>query len=312
LAEHHFVELFLNQKKTDLELREMGINRKLVLRTRKYWRSVNPTYNQLSLELHKHRLSLTSIGHKRGCHPPTTIVDRKKLEELLSLGWASMRIAKELGTTEFLINRNIQHHALHTPRLVRRHISTPFMVSQIDEIDKLCPGLRQALDNSPADKATFIRKSYSAFLKMLWLAHFLKETAGEMTVHAKTSDRTLRQISWSINFHEIAISLALEESNIPHIREFVFSGMKRVDFAIIGTNILVELDGAYHNYEEDKDRDALLTKMGYKVLRFKDSQAVYAPEKVLESIKEEIRLCQSPLKITWGSGTSRSKTITPT
>lgn len=49
-------------------------------------------------------------------------------------------------------------------------------------------------------------------------------------------------------------------------------GVGRVDF-VVGTCLVIEVDGAeFHDFEEDRRRDAILSALGYRVLRFSYKQ----------------------------------------
>lgn len=65
-----------------------------------------------------------------------------------------------------------------------------------------------------------------------------------------------------------------------------------VDFVCLDKHIVIEIDGGYHLTEEqqerDKNRDERLVALGYKVLRFSNSEVLGAPDIVLGDIKQEI------------------------
>ena len=65
-----------------------------------------------------------------------------------------------------------------------------------------------------------------------------------------------------------------------------------VDFVCLDKHIVIEIDGGYHLTEEqqerDKNRDERLVALGYKVLRFRNSEVLGAPDIVLDDIKQEI------------------------
>ncbi len=65
-----------------------------------------------------------------------------------------------------------------------------------------------------------------------------------------------------------------------------------VDFVCLDKHIVIEIDGGYHLTEEqqerDKNRDERLVALGYKVLRFSNSEVLGAPDIVLDDIKQEI------------------------
>jgi len=67
---------------------------------------------------------------------------------------------------------------------------------------------------------------------------------------------------------------------LPMQRQAQIPGVGRVDF-LIGRALVVEIDGAeYHTdrqrFEADRHRDAVLSRMGYRVLRFSYRQVMYA------------------------------------
>ncbi len=61
-----------------------------------------------------------------------------------------------------------------------------------------------------------------------------------------------------------------------------------VDFYAPGAQLVIEVDGGHHQVrnqkEVDKERDAALTELGLKVLRFKNWQVLKETELVLEKI----------------------------
>lgn len=64
-------------------------------------------------------------------------------------------------------------------------------------------------------------------------------------------------------------------------------GPYRADY-LIADDLVVELDGPQHNKEYDKQRDAYLEKMGYRVLRIPIWVAATVPDAAIEIIKEMI------------------------
>jgi very-short-patch-repair endonuclease len=66
----------------------------------------------------------------------------------------------------------------------------------------------------------------------------------------------------------------------------------RVDF-LIGDRLVIEVDGReFHGdhlgFENDRSRDARLSSLGYRVLRFSYAQVVHRPEEVLTAIRAAI------------------------
>ncbi len=66
------------------------------------------------------------------------------------------------------------------------------------------------------------------------------------------------------------------------------------DFACLSEKLIIELDGGYHNTEQQKEadlvRDAWLNKMGYKVLRFTNEELYENINKVMIEIKNNINI----------------------
>ena len=63
-----------------------------------------------------------------------------------------------------------------------------------------------------------------------------------------------------------------------------------VDFACVEKDVVVELDGGYHDlqYEEDRQRQALLESKGWQVLRFSNEEVLADVESVAISVARQI------------------------
>ncbi len=77
-------------------------------------------------------------------------------------------------------------------------------------------------------------------------------------------------------------------SGIRHQQQVTIPGVGRVDF-VVGNRLVVEIDGAqFHTtraqFEEDRRRDAELSRLGYRVLRFSYTQVADAPHVVIAAI----------------------------
>ncbi len=73
------------------------------------------------------------------------------------------------------------------------------------------------------------------------------------------------------------------------LKEFI------VDFFNFELNLVVEVDGGYHNHPEQQEKDELrdlkLKSLGYRILRFRNEDVIYSVSKVLEkigAIKKEV------------------------
>jgi len=72
--------------------------------------------------------------------------------------------------------------------------------------------------------------------------------------------------------------LRMQRHRLPTVRQARFRGLGRVDF-LIGERLIVEVDGQeFHDkessFESDRKRDAMLSTLGYRVLRFSYSQVM--------------------------------------
>ncbi|MGB3606750.1 isoleucine--tRNA ligase [Psychroserpens sp.] len=72
-----------------------------------------------------------------------------------------------------------------------------------------------------------------------------------------------------------------------------------VDFVCLAKNLVIEVDGGYHNtaemQEADKFRTENLEELGFRVVRFTNEEVIGDIESVLEKIEHELRMSFSPL-----------------
>ena len=73
-----------------------------------------------------------------------------------------------------------------------------------------------------------------------------------------------------------------------------------VDFACIESRVVVELDGEYHDEEEQKKKDAERTQhlnsLGFEVIRFSNDFVFEHTDEMLDAI-ENICMARSPLRV---------------
>ena len=62
-----------------------------------------------------------------------------------------------------------------------------------------------------------------------------------------------------------------------------------VDFVNLETGLIIEVDGGYHNKEEqkilDQERTDILEKKGFRIIRFLNEEVLFSPEEVCYKIK---------------------------
>jgi len=74
----------------------------------------------------------------------------------------------------------------------------------------------------------------------------------------------------------------------PVVPQFWTTPHHRVDLLVLG-RLVVEADGAqFHDPEEDALRDALLARLGYRVIRFTYDEIVFHIDDVLARVRAEL------------------------
>ena len=89
-------------------------------------------------------------------------------------------------------------------------------------------------------------------------------------------------------------SLAKENGLGENCRRQYIIGCYIVDFIFKDSKLIVEIDGEYHQTEEqqqlDRIRQEYLEKLGYKILRFTNEQVLFEIEQVIDKINKEKEL----------------------
>ena len=67
-----------------------------------------------------------------------------------------------------------------------------------------------------------------------------------------------------------------------------------VDFVCLREKLIIEIDGAYHFTEEQQKEDFVreqrLSALGFRILRFRNEEVFFAPNQVVEKIKETLKI----------------------
>lgn len=87
---------------------------------------------------------------------------------------------------------------------------------------------------------------------------------------------------------ESLLSFDLRHAGIRFMQQVEIDSVGRVDF-LVGTRLVIEVDSVAHHsspetYERDRMRDARLSRLGYRVLRFSYRQLVSDPSLVMDAI----------------------------
>jgi very-short-patch-repair endonuclease len=295
---------------------DAGFNKRTLLNTIHAYRDKYPARRR---QIAGAALSMRQKGNTNGCRPPSTVLDRDELEKLVNKGYTGSDLCRHFGLSGFIIDRNLQLHSL---KALWRSSGLPksFAESQLAPLEVFCPGIIAAFHNYATDKAPFLRMVYKAYLKSLcqawWIQDFFRIPI--MLSLKKERPDCLDEIAWRCNRAEVYLAQELLERNIRHVREFSYEqkqGGKMADFAITGTNILIEVDGSgYHEAERDRLRDEKIVAIGFKVLRFTTRQVLEDVVSVMALIEAEMKKesSRSGLLVLGRSSISRSKAIIPT
>jgi very-short-patch-repair endonuclease len=73
-----------------------------------------------------------------------------------------------------------------------------------------------------------------------------------------------------------------------HVRRQHPVGHYVVDFAILKSRLAIEIDGPFHDAEKDRQRDAVLAGLGWRVLRIPAKYA-FAKDHVLGAVSKALR-----------------------
>ena len=69
-----------------------------------------------------------------------------------------------------------------------------------------------------------------------------------------------------------------------------------VDFVCLRMNLIIEVDGAYHNEAQQQHEDALrsqfLREQGFIILRFTNEEVLYDTDSVVQTITKQIKQCK--------------------
>ncbi len=120
----------------------------------------------------------------------------------------------------------------------------------------------------------------------------------DRTRHASGSVKRGRRLRREMTVSEKKLWVVLRALQLP-IRRQAPIGRYLVDFAIHSAGLIIEVDGGRHDLPEaqlhDATRDEWLRSQGYRVLRFRNEQALNDPDGVVEAILET-------LPPRWGKG----------
>lgn len=111
------------------------------------------------------------------------------------------------------------------------------------------------------------------------------------TLMNKTQRSILRNVHGnSESYLEARLKILLRKNHIRFCQQVWINGSRfRVDF-LLGKSLIVEADsrafhGSHEAYSRDRDRDLVLNRLGYRVLRFTYEQIMFRPSEVIRTIR---------------------------
>ncbi|MFD0836392.1 DUF559 domain-containing protein [Mariniflexile aquimaris] len=192
-------------------------------------------------------------------------LERKKIHEAL-----------ENGTLQILIGT----HALLEDKVKFKNLG----LAIIDEQHRFGVAQRSKLwhkgppQSSHWEEAKLLRKKYMTARPSTY--NLIKELQLENKKHSTQAE----QILWE-NLRNKNLDFKFRRQHI--IDEFI------VDFVCLEKNLIIEVDGGYHNTDEQKEADALrtqiLTEIGFHVMRFKNEQVIGDIDNVLKHIANSLK-----------------------
>ena len=164
---------------------------------------------------------------------------------------------------------------------------------RLKRLEAISHGIMDAYNNYVDDPEKFGVMIYQAYLDSLcnawWISDFCHSAA--YSILYKTRSKMLDKVCWRANRGEVYFAQELILRKIEFVREFKWAqerNCKLVDFGIIGTNILVEIDGSVHDMKgvvkKDRLKEKAMKLAGYQVLRLKTNYLVDHMKEAMETL----------------------------
>lgn len=293
------------------QFRELGVTQKIITNSTALYRE---RYAEQLRERKHYTYSQALRGNTHGKREAQVQLSRTAVQSLIDSGYSIRQIAQRLKTSEWFVRRSMQQHGLD--RIRSRGVLPYRMVDSdlayLERLERYSPGILKAVHNFYNDPHTFFLKLYEALTQVVELLWFIKDQSKTYHGHRGRGTVPRDHICWSLNRHELLLSTALLAAKIPHIRQVVLYKNYITDFAFPPTNLLVEVDGSFHELKDTKRRDRIkrigLTRMGYRTLHFTTRQVETQLPQVIDRIRsalaESRKSRQSESK---PFGTSKSK-----
>lgn len=286
IEETEFVRLYLDERLTAKEFLDLGISYKILSNS---VRAYKEKYATQVRERKYHNYSTALKGNTHGTkEQPDIVIPRERLQECIDRGYDYAMTARVLGVSAWFVRQNMKAYGMVTEKkLTYKLLATD--IEQLRELEQYAPGLIQSMEQFYQNPHNYYLKLYEAFLHLIELTWFVKEQAKNHGQYRERGQVPVDHICWSLNRHEMLLSMALLAAKIPHTRQVAFYENYLADFGFPGHKLLVEVDGSFHARNDTKKRDAdkqkEATRLNFVTLRFTTKEI----EKNLSRVIGQIR-----------------------
>lgn len=289
LEEKAFVRLYLEELLTAKQFLDLGVSYKILSNSVRFYKE---KYDTQIRERKYHMYSTALKGNTHGVkEQPGVVIPREKLQECVDRGCSYSMTAKALGVSAWFVRQNMKAYGMATEKKLTYKLCA-LDLEQLGELEQYSPGLMRSVEQFYKDQHAYYEKLYVAFSHLIELTWFIKEQAKNHSQYQERGQVKRDHICWSLNRHEMLLSMALIAEKIPHVRQVAFYKNYLADFGFPGSKLLVEVDGNFHTLENTKARDASKQKeavrLGYKTLRFTTKEVEKSLSRVVTAIRSAL------------------------
>jgi very-short-patch-repair endonuclease len=269
IEEATFVRLYLEERLSGQAFLDLGVSYKILSN------SVRAYKEKYATQIRERKYLNYSAALKGNTHgikaQPGVVIPRERLQECVDRGYTYSMTAKVLNVSAWFVRQNMRAYGM-TPekKLTYKILATD--MEQLRDLEQYAPGLMKTVTQFYQDPHAYYKKLYEAFSHVIELTWFIKEQARNYNQYKGRGQVPADHICWSLNRHEMLLSMALTDSKIPHTRQVAFYKNYLADFGFPGHKLLVEIDGSFHAQADTTKRDISKQKeavrLGYKTLRF--------------------------------------------
>ncbi len=239
-------------------LSKIAIQRKYKLTHRtacNTWRYAKEHWPALAKKLRSKAHSQVSMGNQKGKKDPKIRVAKKDLEEALNQLSDLKSIKDKFGFSDFLLHRNIVENNLQ--HLYQKFKRFPFRSIVITErclsvLKSICPDIDQVFDDLKINPNENLIKLHKAFIELNLLSYQLYRISKTARYKSKKS--------FTRNLGYLHMADILYSQDIEFESEYKLSN-RYYDFYLPEYNLLVEVDGGWHNIKGVKEKDTIKTEI---------------------------------------------------